>query len=124
MPDRRALSGALYGKQLQILHELLPNATHFGALGNPQSVTHEPFVKDTQAAALSIGRTIEVLTAATGREIDAVFARLAAEKRVQGLLISNDFFSSLSAFSWLFWRPTIMCPRFIRFPNKPRQAAS
>jgi putative ABC transport system substrate-binding protein len=87
-----SLSGALYGKQLQILHELLPDATHFGGLSNPQNATHESFVKDTQAAALSIGRTIEVLTAGTGREIDAVFARLAEEKRVQGLVIANDIF--------------------------------
>jgi putative tryptophan/tyrosine transport system substrate-binding protein len=87
-----SLSGELIGKQLGILHELLPQAEHFGILSNPQNLNHESFVKAAQAAALVIGRTIELLTASASREIDAVFARLADEKRVQALLVSNDPF--------------------------------
>ena len=47
-------------------------------------------VKDAQAAASAIGGEIEVLTASTSGEIGPVFARLANEKRVQGLLVAND----------------------------------
>ncbi len=85
-------SGVLFGKQLGILHELLPQAIHFGVLSNPQNALHELVVKEAQAAASVIGGTIEVLTASTGGEIDTAFARLAQEKRVQGLLVSNDAF--------------------------------
>jgi putative ABC transport system substrate-binding protein len=87
-----SLAVELVGKRLGILHELLPQAAHFGLLGNPKSAVHESVVKDARAAALAIGRTIEVLNASTSREIDAVFARLADEKRVHGLLVSNDPF--------------------------------
>ena len=85
-----SLSGELYGKQLGILHELLPQAAHLAALSNPKSALHEIVIKEAQAAASVIGVTIEVLTASTSGEIDAVFARLANEKRVHGLLVSND----------------------------------
>ena len=82
-----SLSDELLGKQLGILHELLPQAWHFGVLSDPKSPVHELIVKDAQAAASSIGVTIEVLTASTGGQIDTVFARLANERRVQGLLV-------------------------------------
>jgi hypothetical protein len=62
-------------------------------LSNPKIAGfHQPFIKDVQAAASAIGCTIEVLTASTSDEIDSVFAHLAEEKRVQGILVSNDPF--------------------------------
>jgi putative ABC transport system substrate-binding protein len=85
-------SAEIVGKQLGILHELLPQVSHFGVLSNPKGGIHESVVKDIQAAASVIGRTFEVLTASTGREINAVFARLGSDKRVQAVLISNDPF--------------------------------
>jgi putative ABC transport system substrate-binding protein len=87
-----SLSGELVGKQLGILHELLPQASHFGLLSNPKNLTHELVVKEAQAAASSISGTIEVLAASTSGETDSLFARLANERRVQGLLVSNDPF--------------------------------
>jgi putative ABC transport system substrate-binding protein len=87
-----SLSTALVGKQLGMLHELLPHASHFGFLGDPSIASHELVVKDAQAAASAIGRTIEVLTASPGGEIDAIFARAANEKCVQGLLVHNSPF--------------------------------
>jgi putative ABC transport system substrate-binding protein len=83
-------SAAVFGKQFGILHELVPHAAHFGVLSNPKSAIHNSIIEDTQTAASALGRTIEVLTASTSGEIDAVFERLANEKRVQGLLVSND----------------------------------
>jgi putative tryptophan/tyrosine transport system substrate-binding protein len=87
-----SLANVLFGKQLGILHELLPQAIHIGVLAYPKSALHEPIVKDTQAAASVIGQTIEILDAGTSDEIDAVFARLRDEKRVQALLVTNDPF--------------------------------
>ena len=85
-----SLSSELFGKQLGILHELLPQAAHFAVLSNHKSPIHELVVKDAQAAAAVIGMTIEILPASTRDEIDAVFARIANEKDVRGLLVSND----------------------------------
>ena len=38
----------------------------------------------------AIGGTIDILTASTSAEIDAVFVRVANEKRVQGLLVAAE----------------------------------
>lgn len=85
------MSGELVGKQLGTLHDLLPKAAYFGALSNPKlAAAHEFFIRGAQAAASAIGCAIEVLTASTSDEIDLVFAHLAEEKRVQGILVSND----------------------------------
>jgi putative ABC transport system substrate-binding protein len=87
-----SLASELFGKQLGILHELLPQAAHFAVIANPKGAQHESIVKDTQAAASAMGQTIEILDAGTGDEIDAVFVRLRDEKRAQGLLVTNDPF--------------------------------
>jgi putative ABC transport system substrate-binding protein len=87
-----SLSTVLVGKQLGMLHELLPKASHFGLLQFSSSPVQEPMVKDAQATASAIGGTIEVLTASTSGEIDTVFTRIANEKRVQGLLVWNNPF--------------------------------
>jgi putative ABC transport system substrate-binding protein len=82
-----SLSAQLVGKQLGMLHELLPQASHFGLLSDPKVSVHELIVKEAQAAASAMGGSIEVLTASTGDEIDAAFSRIANEKRVQGLVV-------------------------------------
>lgn len=87
-----SLANELFGKQLGILYELLPQTVHIGVLANPKSATHESIVKDTQAAASAIGQTIEILDAGTSGEIDAAFVRFGDEKRAQGLLVTNDPF--------------------------------
>src|SRR5262245_29360470 len=67
----------LGAKRLALLHELLPNATRFAALVNPDNpgIT-EPFVSELQTAASVIGRQIEVVTASTNSGIDTAFAKL------------------------------------------------
>jgi putative ABC transport system substrate-binding protein len=88
-----SLTGELVGKHLGVLHELLPHASHFGFLSDPKGQlpsNHELFVKDAQAAASAVGGTIDILTASTSGEIDAVFVRIANEKRVQGLLVASE----------------------------------
>jgi putative ABC transport system substrate-binding protein len=76
-----SLSDGLLGKQLGILHELLPTASHFGLLSDLNSPVHELMATYAQSAASAIGGRIEVLTASTRSEIDTAFARLAIERR-------------------------------------------
>jgi putative ABC transport system substrate-binding protein len=91
-----SLVGELVGKQLGMLHELLPRASHFGLLSDPKLPGHGVVVKDAQAAASAIGATIEVSTASNSSEINAAFAQLASEKRVQGLLVDASPFLDAS----------------------------
>jgi putative tryptophan/tyrosine transport system substrate-binding protein len=85
-----SMSGELVGKQLDIFHELLPQASRFGILSNPNNLVHEVIIKDAQSAAAAIGGSIDILTATSDAEIDAVFAELFNNKTVHGLLVSND----------------------------------
>ena len=84
----------LVAKQLGLLHELLPGATRFAVLVNPNNPTTGSVIADLQAAALTIGRQIEVLSASTNREMDTAFAS-ALQKRTDALLVSpNSLFSN------------------------------
>ena len=80
------LSAELGAKQLGLLHELQPGAVRVGVLVDPNFAPTQAFVSDVQAAALSIGKQIEVLEAPTGRDIDTAFARL-AQKPIDALLV-------------------------------------
>jgi len=77
-------------KRLGFLQELLPRATRFGVLVNPDnpSIT-ESFVTELQTAASAIGRQIEVVTASTNADIDTAFATL-VKKRADALLNGPD----------------------------------
>jgi putative tryptophan/tyrosine transport system substrate-binding protein len=87
-----SLASELFGKQLGILHELLPRAAHVGILAHPSSANRESAAKDTQAAAAALGLTVEMLYAGNDGEIASLFARLETDKRVQALLVTNDPF--------------------------------
>jgi putative ABC transport system substrate-binding protein len=80
----------LAAKRLGLLHELLPGATRFALLVNPDNpgIT-EAFITEAQTAASAIGRQIEVVTASTNGEIDRAFATL-MNKRSDALLVSTD----------------------------------
>ena len=80
------VAAELGAKQLGLLHELQPGAVRVGVLVDPNYAPTQSFVSDVQAAALSIGKQIEVLEAPTGRDIDAAFARL-AQKPIDALLV-------------------------------------
>ena len=80
------LVATLASKLLGLLRDLLPQATRLAVLTDPNMPITEPFVSDALAAASAIGTHMEVLSASTGRDIDAVFARL-AQKPVDALLV-------------------------------------
>jgi putative ABC transport system substrate-binding protein len=84
------MSGELGAKQLGLLHELLPGATRFAVLVNPNNrLLAEPTVQDTQATASTLGLQAEVLYAGTNRDIDNAFARL-VQKRADALMVGPD----------------------------------
>jgi ABC-type uncharacterized transport system substrate-binding protein len=65
----------------------MPGATRFAVLVNPNSPSTEAYIADVRAAAATLGRQIETLTANSSLDIDTSFASL-AQKRVDALLVS------------------------------------
>jgi putative ABC transport system substrate-binding protein len=77
-------------KRLGLLHELLPGATRFGVLVNPDNpFVTESFVAEMQSAASAIGWQMEIVAAKANSDIDTAFAAL-VKKRTDALLISPD----------------------------------
>jgi putative tryptophan/tyrosine transport system substrate-binding protein len=82
--------GEIGAKRLGLLHELLPGASRFAVLVNPNNpFIAEAWIKDTQAAAAAIGLQLNILRASTHREIDAAFTSI-AQKRIDALVVMPD----------------------------------
>jgi putative tryptophan/tyrosine transport system substrate-binding protein len=113
-----SLSAALIGKQLGILHELLPQADRVGVLSNPKIASHARYVQDSQAAAAAIGESVEILTASSGDEIDAALTNLADAKRIQGLLVSNDPFYLARRVQLAILAARLALPTIYPFPEQ------
>ena len=82
-----AMNSQLGAKQLELLHELIPEATRFAVLVEPPSAYTASILADLRAAASSLGRQIEALHASTIGDIDAAFASL-MQKRADALLVT------------------------------------
>jgi putative ABC transport system substrate-binding protein len=81
-------------KRLALLHELVPRAVRVAVIVNPaNATTTETTLREVQEAAPTLGLQIQVLNAATIREIDATFATLARE-RPDALFVGGDGFLS------------------------------
>jgi putative ABC transport system substrate-binding protein len=70
-------------KRLQLLGDLVPAASRFAVLIEPRNAGQ---ITNYQAAAATIGRSLEFVTAGNYHEIDAAFANL-AQKRVDAILV-------------------------------------
>ena len=77
------------GKNMELMHELLPAVSVIGVLMNPKNTIVETQMKNARAAASATGKTIRALHASSDREIDAAFDTVAAE-RIGALLIATD----------------------------------
>ena len=85
-----SIAAETVAKRVGLLHELLPRAARFAALVNPNNpLLAEASIKEAQAAAVAIGRQLEILTASTDGEIDSAFTSI-AQKRVESLLVLPD----------------------------------
>jgi putative ABC transport system substrate-binding protein len=91
------MQSELGAKRLGLLHEMVPLASRVALLVNPSnSVAAESQIKDVETAAVVIGRHVEVVKAATAREIETAFARM-VQNRLEALVIGADplFFDRL-----------------------------
>ena len=78
-------------KNLEILHELRPNAATIAVLTNPSFPDAEQRMNNIQSAAQSLGYEATILKASTIGEIEAAFARL-VQMHADALFITIDPF--------------------------------
>ena len=75
------LSAELRAKRLELLRDLLPQATRIGVLVNPADVTlTDAQLKEVTTAARAMGLQIQVHNADTRAEIDAAFEAIGRER--------------------------------------------
>jgi len=79
------------GKRLDMLSQLVPQATAIAVLVNPNSPTAEPTIQNARQAASSKGLQMPIVRATTESEIDAAFASL-VDLRAGGLVVAADPF--------------------------------
>jgi putative ABC transport system substrate-binding protein len=78
-------------KRLQLLHELVPNATSIAMLINPTDPNAETNTKDARAAARTLGLELHMLHASAASDFDLVFQSL-VQLRAGALVIGSDAF--------------------------------
>lgn len=84
------IGAAIAGKQLQVLKEMVPKASRTVALANPENPSTPAFVKDSQAAARSLGLRLEILARRDPAEIDRLLRAMAQPP--DALVVQNDAF--------------------------------
>ena len=91
------LTGELTAKRLELLAELVPQATVIALLVNPDNPPGEQYIRFLQEAARAKGIQLPVLKARTEGEIETAFASL-GQVEAGGLVVYPDsFFNSRSA---------------------------
>ena len=87
------LTAELSGKQLGLLHDLVPKAATIAVLVDPRQTSGEAIIlPDARDAAAALQQKLLVLEAGTAEEIDAQFASLAQEPADAMLVMTSAFF--------------------------------
>ena len=84
-------SAELGSKHLEVLNELVPQATLIAILVNPNNPEAAFYEQSAQEGVRAFGRRLLVLKAGTPQEIDSSFA-IIAEQRANAVLVSADPF--------------------------------
>jgi ABC-type uncharacterized transport system substrate-binding protein len=82
----------LVAKQLELLHELVPQAARVASFVNPANAPSvESMERDAPSAARTMGLQIQIQRVSTSREIDAAFAKFARQPP-DAIFVGNDGF--------------------------------
>jgi putative ABC transport system substrate-binding protein len=79
----------LGAKNLELLRELVPNATVIAALANPINPNAEPQLRDLQAAARTLGVQLVTVGASSEADIDNIFQTL-SQRQIGALIVTAD----------------------------------
>ena len=86
--------GALGGKRLELLRELVPAAAIIAVLTNPKNPNSADHLSDVQAAAHAMGQRVLAFPVSAERELEPAFASL-VRQGANALLVADDpFFST------------------------------
>jgi putative ABC transport system substrate-binding protein len=88
------LTAAMEPKRIGLLRELVPQATTFGVLLNPDNPPFADQLRDVREAVKSAGLALQVLRASSDREIEAAFESV-AQAQIPALLVAADPFFNL-----------------------------
>ena len=87
------LVNELSGKQLGLLHDLVPKAATIAVLFDPRQTSGEAIIlPDARDAAAALRQKLLVLEAGTAEEIDAQFAKLDQDQADAMLVMTSPFF--------------------------------
>jgi putative ABC transport system substrate-binding protein len=81
----------LGAKRLELLHQLVPNATMIGMLVSPNTAETERDRNDVQAAAQAIGQQLIILDVSSERDIETAFATF-VQRGAGALLVGSGSF--------------------------------
>ena len=87
------LLSELAPKQFQLLRELIPDATLFGALVNPTVPRTQSVIPVLQAAARLLGVQLVFMNASTDSDLETAFATF-SQQRIGAVLVENSSFYS------------------------------
>jgi putative ABC transport system substrate-binding protein len=88
------LANLLSAKQLEVLHEAVPNATAVAFLVNPRNPNAATDTAEVQVAANRLGLKLTVVSAETGDAIDKAFATLVREQAGAILIAADPLFAA------------------------------
>jgi ABC-type uncharacterized transport system substrate-binding protein len=84
-------------KRLELLHQVIPSASDFGVLVNPQNSIADAQIQSAVLAARAVGVQIKIVRASYGHDFGSAFTEL-AQAQASGLVVEDDdFFLSASA---------------------------
>jgi ABC-type uncharacterized transport system substrate-binding protein len=87
------LTSGLEAKRLEILREVVPNASVIGVLINPNNANAEAQSAMVQDAGRTIGQKVLILHASSELDFDSVFATI-VQSRIDALIVGADPFLS------------------------------
>jgi putative ABC transport system substrate-binding protein len=83
------LGGALGPKRVEILREIVPDATVVAVLVNPKNQNSAPYANEVEAAIRAAGQRSIILRAASAGEFEHAFALL-LEQKAGALIVTAD----------------------------------
>jgi putative ABC transport system substrate-binding protein len=83
------LFSSVVAKQLETLHETIPQAAMIGCLVNPNNPNAGTGIREAQEAARALGLSLYMASAGTEGEIDTAFAAL-AQRQIDALVVITD----------------------------------
>jgi putative tryptophan/tyrosine transport system substrate-binding protein len=84
----------LVGKQLEVLKEIVPQASRMALLRNPTNPASAPQLREAAVAARALGVRLQTLEARVPQEIDSAFAAMTRERAGALVVLTDSIFTN------------------------------